>query len=305
MTKCAAFWNHTNLRNDDRVFACCRFKEPIQKFNGDLDAVLHSKEYEILRNSDVETLPQCSKCLHEEQLGKQSLREKFNEQYSTNEIKLKYVEIGFDNICDLACDGCWDEWSHTWALKKNIPIKQAIKNIREITNLPVDLEKIVFLGGEPLMTNRHKKFLHQLSALDTVSVEYHTNGMHQIDNETHDLLSRCKQVNIIVSIDGYGKLNESVRSNSAWQTVSDFAISTREKYHTIVHTTIHKNNWHGLLELQDWIFQHQLAWSINVLTYPTSLDIRSLDLEHRGKILDIIKKLPEQQALCLINHLNS
>lgn len=292
MKTCAAFWNHTNLRNNDRVFPCCRFKEPVQKFNGDLNTVLLSKEYDILRNSNVENLPQCSKCMHEEQLGKESLREKFNKQYSTNEIKLKHLEIGFDNICDLACDGCWEEWSHTWALKKNIPIKEAIKHTSDITNISNDLEKIVFLGGEPLMTNRHKKFLQQLPTLETVLVEYQTNGMHQIDNETHELLSKCKHVNIIVSIDGYGKLNEVVRSNSLWETVSNFAIEINKKYNTVIHTTIHKNNWHGLVELKDWILENQFKWSTNILTYPAHLDIVNLSTSDKNILLTLLNDIP-------------
>lgn len=43
MAKCAAFWKHTNIRGDNRVFPCCRFKAPVTTFKGSLDDVLHSE----------------------------------------------------------------------------------------------------------------------------------------------------------------------------------------------------------------------------------------------------------------------
>ena len=153
--KCSALYNYTNIRSDDRVFPCCRFKRPIQKFDGDVNGVLASSEYDELRKKfKTQKLPECSKCWEEEDNGVKSLREEFNEQYDCDEIKLRHLEIGFDNICNLKCDPCWEEWSYQF--------NGIIKHIKPLTNIP-NLEKVTFLGGEPLMTQKHYQLLKRLN----------------------------------------------------------------------------------------------------------------------------------------------
>lgn len=67
--------------------------------------------------------------------------------------------------------------------------------------------------------------------LEHLKVEYFTNGMHS------------KRVHFTVSIDGYGSLNEQVRSNSIWHTVEKNLNQIADTFDHTVRTTIHKNNW--------------------------------------------------------------
>ena len=48
-TICSAFWHHTNIRSDNRVFPCCRFKYPVANFDGDINKILTLPVYEELR----------------------------------------------------------------------------------------------------------------------------------------------------------------------------------------------------------------------------------------------------------------
>lgn len=291
-SKCAAFYSHTNVRGGNRVFPCCRFKRSIQTFDGDLSAVLHSKEYEDIRaRSETERLPECAKCWHEEDLGKKSLREWFNENYSTDQIELKYFEIGFDNICNLTCDGCWEEWSSSWWVKKNPALspKSGITRVDKIEQVPRGIEKIVFLGGEPLMTNRHRKFLESIDDLSIVDVEYYTNGMFSLKPSDHRVLKKCKSVKFTISIDGVGKLNEQVRSGSDWNTVVNNTTEIAKRYNIVIHSVIHKNNWHGLLDMFSWIHRNEYQWTTNILTYPQELDIVNLDADSKKILINICK----------------
>lgn len=292
-TKCAAFYNHTNIRGGNRVFPCCRFKKPIQTFDGDVVNVLNSNEYNRLRIASEKTkLAECAKCWHEESLGKESLRQWFNRNYSTDEIKLKYLEIGFDNICNLTCDGCWEEWSSSWWIKKNptLPPKAGITGLNVVTQVPPGIEKIVFLGGEPLMTNRHKRFLESIDDLSIVEVEYFTNGMFSLTESDHAVLKKCKSVKFTVSIDGYGKLNEQVRSGSVWDTVVENTKEISNNYNTVIHTVVHKNSWHGLVDMLSWTYQNSYIWTTNILTYPKELDIVNLDSTSKKKLIDICRE---------------
>jgi hypothetical protein len=121
MSKCAAFWHHTNIRSDNKVFPCCRFKTPIQEFTGDVVNILNSNEYKDLREH-LGPIAGCAKCDYEETMGVKSLRQKFNEEYDTKTVKLEFLEVGLDNICNLTCDGCWDEFSSSWAKKSESTI---------------------------------------------------------------------------------------------------------------------------------------------------------------------------------------
>lgn len=303
---CAAFYNHANLRPGNRIFPCCRFKFPIQEFDGNVSEILHSPQYATLRSADVEDLPECSKCMYEEQNGKPSLREQFNKRYSTDQVSLRYLEIGFDNICDLACDGCSSEWSHTWALKENQnnKIKQSIKSTLELQNVPESIDRVSFLGGEPLMTNRHRTFLKTIKNLENLEVLYYTNGMHSLQNEDYDILKKCKTVSFIVSIDGYGPLNEKVRSNSSWRKVIQTTKEISAHFDTVVHTTIHANNWHGLVDLLNWTTDNKYNWSTNILTYPRHLDIINLSKNNKADLISILNNFNIPNSSYIMEHLN-
>ena len=277
--KCAALYNHTNLRGGDRIFPCCRYKEHIQWFNGDVKNILNSYMYNKLRaDMEQDWLPGCGKCQHEESLGKESLRQWFNKNYSMDKVELKYFEVGFDNICDLTCDGCWEEWSSSWWVKKNpnLPAKQGITSTTELRNIPESIEKVVFLGGEPLMTNRHRRFLESFDTLEHLEVEYFTNGMHKLQEADYDILQKCKRVHFTISVDGHGIVNELVRSGSVWSRVNKTIEEIADTFDYTIHSVIHKNNWRGLPELATWAKTHK-KWTTNVLTYPKNLDIINLE----------------------------
>lgn len=304
-TKCAAFWHHTNIRSDNRVFPCCRFKDPVDTFNGDVSTILFSNSYENLRKQSSNNVPiaGCEKCYHEEQLGKESLRQKFNSKYHTEAISLEFLEIGFDNICNLTCDGCWAEFSSAWSVKLNptAPKNSHIRSIEDITNLPSTINKILFLGGEPLMTNRHYKLLKLVVNPSVTDVVYNTNGTFMLDIKTIELLNTFKSVEFIVSIDGFGELNEQVRSGSVWANTIGFLDQLQlHNFKITIHTVIHKNNWYGLADLGSFVKKLNVNWTTNVLTYPKHLDIATV--EDKDHCVAFMKTIDFPNKDYTINH---
>ena len=292
-TICSAFWKHTNIRSGDRIFPCCRFKEPVAKFNGDLEGVLHLPEYEQLRkdSSNGVQISSCEKCYLEESLGKISLRQEFNKTYQTDTVELKYLEIGFDNICNLACDGCWGEWSSTWAgiERPTDTKKQLIVSTKEITTVPTTVEKIVFLGGEPLMTNRHIRFLNQLPSINNIEIIYYTNGMFKLSHKIIEKLKEASHVNFIISIDAIGVLAETVRKGTVWVEVLKFIEQLKENNFKIsVHSVLHLNNWSAFGELCDFINKQGYDWTVGVLTYPDRLSVKHLDSNKKEQLKNIL-----------------
>ena len=295
--KCAVFWKHTNIRKNSEVYPCCRFKTSIAKFDGNLEQVLHIEPYEELRrrSSNNEKIPECSKCYYEESIGKKSLREKFNEEYTTNEVKLEFVEIGFDNICNLTCDACGPDFSHSWAKQLGQP--QPIQTIKTDFDPNKDLEKIVFLGGEPLMTNRHYTFLSKVKDPSNITVTYVTNGTFLLKDTDIALMKQFKSVKFIVSIDGYGVLNDKVRTGSNWNDILKFLNQLKtEGFGVSINTTLHINNWFGLKELGDFVYQNGYHWTTNFVTYPPQFDISKSPDKHKIQNFFETLDFPNKQA---------
>ena len=278
--KCSAFWKHTNIRAGNRVYACCRFKHPISVFDGDLDNVLHSDAYKMLRNRAKanEFIPGCEKCAYEESIGHKGLRQEFNEKYDFDEVRLDFLEIGFDNLCNLVCDGCNSEFSTSWIAKEETlygAAKNKLMEIDEITTVPDSIKKVLFLGGEPLITDKHYHLIKKLKG--GTEIIYNTNATFIPKDYILDEFHR-HDTHFIISIDGYGELNERVRGGTKWEKVLDFIDwCIGNEFSFEFNTVLHKNNALGIFELQDFLKRFDEKWYINVLTYPKDLDIRKLD----------------------------
>lgn len=289
-TLCSAFWNHTNIRGGDRIFPCCRFKQPIAQFDGNLDQVLMIPEYQTLRQKSQsgEFITECSKCYMEESLGKKSLRQEFNEIYDTNSVELKYLEIGFDNICNLTCDGCWGEFSSAWANieNPNKTNKENVIQVSELTNVPNTINQITFLGGEPLMTNRHVRFLKTFADLSKLELTYYTNGTFLLTPEAIEVLSKVSKVTFILSIDGVGKLNDTVRTGSKWTDILQFIQQIKSlRFNLAVHSVLHLNNWFGFEDLSLFVLTLQVPWTLGILTYPERLSVVNLSDEDKSHFI--------------------
>lgn len=296
-TICAAFWKHFNVRSGDDIYPCCRYKTPVAKFDGDLEKVLHLPVFEKLRQDSLNGIynPNCQKCYDSvhPQLNPQEF---FNSKYQRDSVSLEFLEIGFDNICNLTCDGCSGVSSSAWADIEN-PVKEKKINIRstsEITKIPDTVRKILFLGGEPLMTNRHKTLLKKVTHKALVRVIYNTNGTFLLDDETIDLLRQFEHAKFVLSIDGYGQLNDRVRSGSSWPDILEFIDQIRDlDFELEIHTVVHANNYFGMLELETFIKSLGLPQRVQLLTRPSKLDIRYLE---ESKKTQFIKDLENSNS---------
>lgn len=302
-SKCAAFWKHTNIRNSNKIYPCCRYKIPVATFDGDVEGILHSEAYQKLRESEY--LEGCAKCYYEESQGKQSLRQRFNEEYDTDTVELKYLELGLDNICNLTCDGCFGDFSSEWAKieQPNKTNEYHIRSTKDFNNVPTSVDKILFLGGEPLMTKRHLKVLELVKHKHRTSITYNTNGTFLLDIETQKMFKQFKKIDFILSIDGYGKLNDTVRSGSDWNDILKFISQVKElKLDLSVNSVLHINNWQGIVELEQFINELNVKWTVNVLTYPTHLDIANYN--NPQEIIELLNQTTIPNKDYVINHLS-
>ena len=152
----------------------------------------------------------------------------------------------------------------------------------------------------PTMENRGIPFI-AISPKEeafTPWIEYFTNGMHKLQEEDYQVLSKCKRVHFTISIDGYGTMNETVRSGSVWSRVVKTLDEIADVFDYTIHSVVHKNNWHGLPELAEFAKNYK-KWTTNVLTFPKELDIINLeqcDKTELEKILDAYD-IPNRQYI--------
>ena len=314
-TKCAAFYRHFNLRGDNNIWPCCRYGSPVQSFDGDFSQVLHSKEYQLLRERTEagHKLQGCKKCYHEDSTGKKSMRQSFNNDYDTKNIQLEFLEIGFDNICNLSCPTCSPRFSSSiWAEENpDLPYKEGIRSAKKIINIPNSIKAIRFLGGESLMTNRHRKFLEKIEDLSQVSVEYITNGMFMLSQKDHEVLQKCSKVEISVSVDAYGELNEKVRVGSNWKQIeANFdALLKETNYDISITTVVSTLSWHGLPDLFKWIqLKREIRdffWGIIVLTSPEIFNIITLSVNEKIQLIEILENYNIPDSDYILAHIKN
>jgi len=309
-TLCSAFWKHTNIRPGGRVYPCCRFKFPVGNTSGDLDSILNSDAYNKLRDKSLnnEKIAGCEKCYYEESIGHKSLREEFNEKYNTDAVGLEYLEIGIDNLCNLVCDGCNSEFSTSWRAKEireQGSAKHEYMTIDTITSIPDTVTKILFLGGEPLITKRHLEILKLVKDPSKVEIVYNTNAMYMPDIEVESMWSNFKRVRFIVSIDGVEEVAETVRGGTVWSQVKEFVHYAVTNYELEFNTVLHKNNFFDIENINSYVRQYDADWYINVLTYPKHLDIVNLKVQEKSYIKQKADLLELPTKEFIINHLDT
>lgn len=151
--------------------------------------------------------------------------------------------VSFDyritNLCNFKCRMCGDQLSSSWesesVLNKRINYskqkwlepktrKQIAHFQKEVLEIELQqavdnntVEEIYWVGGEPLMWERHWTIMDQLvksGQSKNVVVRYNTNlsRVAYKDYRLYDLLPHFKRVNICASIDATGLIGEYVRT---------------------------------------------------------------------------------------------
>ena len=147
--------------------------------------------------------------------------------------ELTYEEVDLSNICNLKCRMC-DSSRSSKLIKddllygENHPFdwtREVFKKQESGWTLTDDNAKSVkmlrFLGGEPLLHQPQiieaMKKLKDLKRLHEVTISLNTNMMTFLTDEFLDLAKHLYCLDLTLSIDGFGKLNEYIRSGSNWE----------------------------------------------------------------------------------------
>ena len=179
---CIYPWSGVAIRADDKVAPCCRFwasYEFKKEINTSID-FRNSKSWKNLQEKMLagEKDMACRMCYDEEAIGNESMRTMSikNRQLptTTDILPIEFLDIAFNNLCNLACVSCSRICSTTWGTEdyKSGRLSKSTKVLMEHSESIVDnldlsqLKYLKIFGGEPLMDQ--DKFIKLIGAIGEI-----------------------------------------------------------------------------------------------------------------------------------------
>jgi len=316
---------------DNKVFPCCHVsldgREDWQYFNN--QNPLYFESFIKLRKELAEgKSPKiCSKCWTAEDIGLESPRQlaiKKTSKYiiTHDDLKIKYLDIKFDNYCNFSCRMC-NPWNSS-KIHDNIKDNNDLATVFSTTGKIVDAynfrqeDKYIFVkkllddgldylkvtGGEPTI-NKHfiliLDYCIENNIAKDITLDITTNGS-KFTNQLLSKLINFKQVNYNLSIDGKDKVYEYIRHPFTWnklvsniEKLFDFYKNDTNKMTVKSSCIVSVYNFLDILDLEVWwnnIKKDYRYFSIGDLgidvilrPYDSYLNISSLDNEFIKTIL--------------------
>ena len=170
---------------------------------------------------------------------------------------IEFLEVGFGNYCNLACLSCNSTLSTTWhddEVQFNEKVSNNLKRYvsPKLDNLKFEpndetlksLRIIKFTGGEPMINPEFTKFIELICDRgfpENISLEIYTNCSYIPSPKLLSNLTKFKNIQLNLSIDAYGAVNDYIRYGSRWegeqkQTVSraiDFWLDIGREHNNI------------------------------------------------------------------------
>jgi len=243
----------TPIKNLSHLY---REKETLTIQQTSMEDSFNSNYWDTARQYTLEnkSISGCQKCYNEEHAHGElatSMRTGSSILYNNGYLhkkpkydkpKITFLEVGFGNYCNLACLTCNSTLSTTWhddEVKLNNMSDKSLKRLLfpKLDNIRFEpneetlktLELIKFTGGEPMINPEFIRFIDLICEKGTpenISLEIYTNCSYIPSPKLLTNLIKFNTVQLNLSIDVYGPVNDYVRYGSEWsgdgkQTVSN------------------------------------------------------------------------------------
>ena len=292
-TFCVLPWFGREINWNQRETHCCLLPRPPNTY--DIEKI----KKQMLKG---EKPPECQSCWNLEEQGLQSDRQLKNsalDLYWDRDLQFikEDAENGKNSIlmlklltsytCNSTCVSCNAGASSSWSqlnhrIDPSIPIRKTkfidIELIKQKVNLK-ELKMLSLIGGEPLYEKKNFELLEHLLELgnNTVFLSMVTNGSVELSDHQKKILSKFKNVNFCISIDGTGLVFEYLRFPLKWQD-----LLANLKFFRQVTDNVSSNytlsNLNVLYHNQTvaWFDQNKIPYSNNPIYQPTWLQPRAL-----------------------------
>jgi len=288
-TFCILPWIHLHIDSQSQVKPCCVSDNKILWGDASIDKVDDLVNSDRARKMRLNMLSnrkcrECSNCYNLEKYQIPSRRVRVNERWkhlrstylektnsdgSLREFKPVYLDLRFNNTCNLKCRTCSGYFSsqlaqeeknlfgNTENFKKILTQTQRISVLNKVMKYVDHAKHIYFSGGEPLIMHEHYDILDQLVRTGNLDTEifYNTNFTTLEFKGTHifDYWKNFTNITIGASIDGHGDVFEYVRHGAKWNDIENNLKDLKEKCPNIkfsVTSTISLLSAESVMELQ-------------------------------------------------------
>lgn len=170
-----------------------------------------------------------------------------------NKNPIKYMDMRFGNLCNLKCRMCGPTDSNQWyedtvklwgtSYKDSGEKVTLVKNAKgkyqpevdiyswyenpdfwkNLENEIPEIERLYIVGGEPLMIDQHYEFLQKCidaNRAEHIIIEYNSN-LTNIPERAWNIWKHFKRVQIGISLDAIGPLNDYIRNPSKWRKIEE------------------------------------------------------------------------------------
>tara|TARA_Y100000748_G_scaffold293835_1_gene283827 strand:+ start:404 stop:1690 length:1287 start_codon:yes stop_codon:yes gene_type:complete len=332
---CMLPWMHLHAFPDGRAYPCCFAFDKLHVGNVNeqsMEEVFNGDKMKQLRLNMLNNKKsrECVKCYDQEESGFFSLRLSSNKHFGHNigmientkpdgtaDFMIKYWDIRFSNLCNMACRSCGTWFSSNWyedhkkltgQPPNHAKIMKAGRNSNDIWEQLLKqfdhVEQFYFAGGEPIIMEEHLRILKELDRRKMYHVRliYNTNFSKSKFKGTDifELWNKFDSVSIGASLDAEGSRAELMRKGTVWEeTVAnrkrmlevcpqvDFYISATVGLSNCLHVPDFHRSWvdQGLLNKSDFNF--------NLLQYPLWQRMDLLPQEYKLQVTEKYNKQME------------
>lgn len=242
---------------------------------------------------------------------------KNKKDYNSDMILMADIKIG--NTCNYACVMCNPQDSsllyNDWVKRKeSVFVKEYLERdpdylekakfngyknkkyeeyINSILKNNKNLKYLKLLGGEPFLDNNTLSVLERMDndIKKKLKISFVTNGSVDITSVL-ERLGTFRHMQITVSIEGVGAIQEFARAGSIWNEVEKNILRAQENNmcDLTVHHSLQTSTVLGFGSLLDWCKQHSIRLSCGLVRNPDYLSVRSLPDQLKEKLLKDISQ---------------
>ena len=324
---CVLPWTHFFHNPTGKITPCCAASDQTQHDYGNVKDfatytdIINQDSFNTLRRNMLDGVETdvCNYCYQAESHGGESFRTSKNSMLdqmismdeikqmtnpdgSVNDFKMRYWDVRFSNVCNLACRMCGPDYSHTLAKEYEIKFNGSyVVNAHDTDNFeemiakygPLDeLYDIYFAGGEVMFQKEHWQMLDHLVKIGKTDVMlmYNTN-LTKLDYDGFKLLDyipKFKDVTFTVSLDGTGDLLEYIRWGSRWDEIVK-NLDAVKQFDNVNLRVNHVTMFYNLLALPNTL---EFLYGNNYLekAYELDLFIANESQNHVGALPDSLKE---------------
>ena len=316
-TFCPLPWINISVDTDGSVKPCCISTDYIKnddgkKFNLGTDKIsdfYNSPDYVSIRQKMLsgQEVAGCSQCYEQEKSNGFSQRMlynsiwplRLNHKEKVDNIKIKYLDLRFGNLCNLKCRSCHPLASSQLQKEINLigsnqflPLMSEDLNswyTSDICNNNIEehldsLELLYLAGGEPSVNEKAINLLEKLvreNRSKKIAIKISTN-LTNTNVEFYELLTNFKSVTLFVSLDGIGVIQEYLRYPSKWnQLDNNIRNLLKYKFNIICTPVIQITNLNCITELFDYCYNIKLSVDPIILESPEYLNLKYLPLDFK------------------------